>query len=101
MRKIGSTVLHKTEILPIQPSLRLHLQQKEKKPIKLFGFQMELILQESAISVTNVHNSILPQIPPWIIKKNTSNPPIKRIPQDKNTSQHLPGQISHYPHSDH
>ena len=27
------------------------------------------ILQESAISVTNVHKSILPQIPPWIIKK--------------------------------
>ena len=27
------------------------------------------ILQESAISVTNVHKSILQQIPPWIIKK--------------------------------
>ena len=30
---------------------------------------MESILQESAISVTNVHKSILPQTPPWIIKK--------------------------------
>ena len=27
------------------------------------------ILQESAISVTNVHKSILPQIPLWFIKK--------------------------------
>ena len=30
---------------------------------------MEPILQESAISVTNVYKTILPQIPPWIIKK--------------------------------
>ena len=30
---------------------------------------MEPILQESAVSVINVHKSILPQIPPWIIKK--------------------------------
>ena len=30
---------------------------------------MEPILQESAIPITNVHKSILPQIPPWIIKK--------------------------------
>ena len=29
---------------------------------------MEPILQESIISVTNVHKSILSQIPPWIIK---------------------------------
>ena len=41
---------------------------KKKKTIKPFGLRMELILQESAISVTNVHKSILPQIPPWIIK---------------------------------
>ena len=44
-------------------------EQKEKKPIKLFGLRMEPILQESAISITNVHKSILPQMPPWIIKK--------------------------------
>ena len=43
-------------------------EQKEKK-IKPFGLWMEPILQESAISVTNVHKSILPQIPPWIIKR--------------------------------
>ena len=30
---------------------------------------MEPILQESAISVTKVHKSVLLQIPPWIIKK--------------------------------
>ena len=30
---------------------------------------MKPILQESTISVTNVHKSILPQVPPWIIKK--------------------------------
>ena len=29
---------------------------------------MEPILQESIISVTNVHKSIQPQLPPWIIK---------------------------------
>ena len=42
---------------------------KEKKKIKLFGLRMEPILQEAAISVTNVHKSVLPQRPPWIIKK--------------------------------
>ena len=41
---------------------------KEKK-IKPFGLRMEPILQESSISVTDVHKSILPQMPPWIIKK--------------------------------
>ena len=42
---------------------------QKKKTIKPFGLQMELILQEFAISITNVHKNILPQIPPWIIKK--------------------------------
>ena len=77
MWKIGSAVLHKTEILPIQPSPRLHLQSQiqatvwtKRKTIKPFGLWMELILQESTISVTNVHKSILPQIPPWIFQLN-------------------------------
>ena len=61
---------------------------KKKKTIKPFDLWMEPILQESVISVTNVHKSILPQIPPWIIKKT---------PQNKNTSQHLSGKMSHYP----
>ena len=42
---------------------------QKEKTIKLFCLRMEPILQESAISVTNVHKRMLPQIPPWIIKK--------------------------------
>ena len=30
---------------------------------------MEPIIQESTTSLTNIHKSILPQIPPWTIKK--------------------------------
>ena len=74
-----------------------HKQQFEQKEKNPFGLQMESILQESAISVTNVHKSILPQIPPFNHLKTTSNPPIKQTPQNKNTFQRLSGKISHYP----
>ena len=30
---------------------------------------MKSILQESKISLNNIYESVLPQIPPWIIKK--------------------------------
>ena len=96
MWKIGSAVLNKTEILPIQPAYdsifnckyKQLYERKEKKTIKPFDFRMEAIPQESAISVTNVHKSILPQVLPWIIIKPQIILGIKQTPQDKNTSQH-------------
>ena len=42
---------------------------KKEKSIKPFGFWMELILEESKISLTNIHKTILPKTRPWIIKK--------------------------------
>ena len=47
---------------------------------------MEPILQESSISVTNVCKSILPQIPPWIIKKPQVILQLNKLPQTKTHS---------------
>ena len=44
---------------------------------------MEPILQESAISVMNVHKSILPQIPSWIIKKPQLILQLNKLPKTK------------------
>ena len=44
---------------------------------------METILHESKISITNVYKSILPQIPPWIIKKNQVILQLNKLPKTK------------------
>ena len=60
-------------------------QQREQKDktIKPFGLQMEPILLESTISVTNVHKSMLLQIPPWIIKKPQVILQLNKFPKTK------------------
>ena len=51
------------------PKYKQHFERKEKS-IKLFGLWMKSTLQESIIpSNNNIHESTLPQTPPWIIKK--------------------------------
>ena len=52
------------------PKYRQYFDQKEKS-IRPFGLHMEPILKEATIALDNIHKSILPQIPPWIIKKET------------------------------
>ena len=56
---------------------------KKKKTIKPFGLWMEPLLQESAISVTNVHKGILLQIPSWIIKKLRVILPVNKLHKTK------------------
>ena len=56
---------------------------KRKKTIKPFGLRAEPILQESAISVTRVHKSILPQIPPSIINKHQVILQLNKLPETK------------------
>ena len=64
------------------PKYKQQFEQKEKI-IKPFGFRMEPILQKSAISVINVHKSILPQIPLWIIKKSQVILQLNKLPPQK------------------
>ena len=93
MWKIGSAVLLKTEILPIQPSLWLHLQlyiqitvwTKRKNPQTIWP-----ILLESTISVKNVLKSIPLEIPPWNIKKPQVTLQLNKLPYTKtHPSAHL------------
>ena len=69
-----------------QSKYKQQFEQKER--IKPFGLQMGPILKESTISLANVHKRIITLTPPWIIKKNKSNPLIIRSfhPPNKNTS---------------
>ena len=70
-------------------------EQKEKKNIKPFGLRVEPILQESEISVTFVHKSILPQIPLWIIKNPQVILQLNKLPKTKTHRSTFT--ISHYP----
>ena len=49
------------------PKYKQHFERKEKT-IKPFGLRMKSTLQESKIPLNNIHESIFPQTPPWIIK---------------------------------
>ena len=90
MWKIVSVVLHKTEILLIQPSLRMHLQPqilttvwtKRKKPSNhlafrwnLFSKNLKFLLQMYIKASYHKYHF-----------KSFSNPPIKQTPQNKNTN---------------
>ena len=88
--KTGSSILYKTQILLIQPDLQLHPQPqiwatlwKKEKSIKPFGLQMTSTLKESNISLNNIHESILPQTPPWIIKKPKVIFKLNELPKTK------------------
>ena len=58
---------------------------------------MKSTLQEPKISLTNTHESILPQTPPWTIKKPKVILELNELPQNKNPSKHLSGEIPQYP----
>ena len=42
--------------------------QKNEKDIKPFGLQMETIIGEAEVDLTEVHKTIIPDIPPWTIR---------------------------------
>ena len=54
------------------PKYKQHFERKEKS-IKPFGLRMKSTLQASKISLNNIHESKMPQTPPWIIKKTRSD----------------------------
>ena len=64
------------------PKYRQYLDQKEKS-IRPFGLRMEPILKESIIPLNNIHKSILPQIPPWIIKNPKVNLQLNKLHKTK------------------
>ena len=59
-----------------------YFDQKEKS-IRPFGLCMEPILKESTIPLNNIHKSILPQIPPWIIKNPKVNLQLNQLHKTK------------------
>ena len=58
---------------------------------------MKSILKESKISLNNIHECILLQTPPWIIKKPDVIFELNELPKNKNLSEYLSGEISQYP----
>ena len=43
--------------------------EKREKAIKPYGLRMKSMLQQSKISIKNIHQDILPKTPPWILEK--------------------------------
>ena len=64
------------------PKYRQYFDQKEKS-IRPFGLRMEPILKEATIALVNIHKSILPQIPPWIIKNPKVNLQLNQLHKTK------------------
>ena len=56
---------------------------KKEKPIKPFGFKMEPTIEESKISLTNIHGTIIPKTLPWIIKKPKMILELDKLPKTK------------------
>ena len=56
---------------------------KKKKSIRPFGLCTEPILKESTIPLNNIHKSILPQIPSWIIKNPKINLQLNQLHKTK------------------
>ena len=59
--------------------------EKREKAIKPYGLRMKSMLQQSKISVKNIHQDTLPKTPPWILEKpevilKLNEPPPKKKP---------------------
>ena len=65
--KLKSGPFNPTYDCIVNPKYEQHFEKKEKS-IKPSGLQMKSTLKESNISLNDIHESILPQTPPWIIK---------------------------------
>ena len=45
--------------------------QKNEKAIKPFDLRMEAIIEEAEVDLTEIHKTIIPDIPPWTIRTQT------------------------------
>ena len=57
--------------------------EKREKAIKPFGLRVKSILQESKISVKNIHQNIFPKTPPWILEKPKVILKLNELPKTK------------------
>ena len=57
--------------------------EKREKAIKPFGLWMKSMLQESEISVKNIHQDIFPKTPPWILEKPEVILKLNELPKTK------------------
>ena len=57
--------------------------EKKEKSIRPFRFRMKPSFKESKISQTNMHESILHQIPPWVIEKPKVTLELNELPKTK------------------
>ena len=57
--------------------------EKREKAIKSFGLWMKSMLQESGISVKNIHQDIFPETPPWILEKPEVILMLNELPKTK------------------
>ena len=64
------------------PKYEQHFEKKEKF-IKAFDRRMKSTLKETNISLNDIHESILPQTPPWIIKKPEVIFELNELPKTK------------------
>ena len=80
--KLKSCPSNKTYDCILNPKCKQHFE-KRKKSIKPFGLQMKSTLQESKIFLNSIHESILPQTPPWIIKKPKVILELNELPKTK------------------
>ena len=57
--------------------------EKREKAIKPFGLWMKSMLQQSKISVKNIHQDIFPRTPPWILEKPEVILKLNELPKAK------------------
>lgn len=60
-----------------------YLFESNEKTIKPFGLRMDSILKETEIITTNIHNHLIPNIPPWKIKTPNVNLSLKELQKAK------------------
>ena len=62
------------------------LYQKNEKVIKPFGFRMETIMGEVDMDLTEIHQTIIPDIQHWTIRTQNINLTLRKSPQNKTHS---------------
>ena len=67
----------------LQPECCGSYSKKREKAIKPYGLPMKSILQQSKISVKNIHLDILPKTPPWILEKPEVILKLNELPKTK------------------
>ena len=63
--------------------------EKREKAMKPFGLRVKSMLQQSKVSVKNIHPDIFPKTSPWILEKSEVILKLNELPQNKNPSLHI------------